>query len=241
MATSSATATSSPSASPLAPVASALAPQCGRLASFDQGALSIFFAPEGSARLGSPAGVKMATNPLLGQSNGCKDSDGKAAPSSSGEPEAGFTASLLCKWEMAGTDCRLKRRLCRKGSQHGKLSSFRPVDQLLHAGSEHHAAAAAVGGFPLIFGEPTRSHNGQQLARAVARSSAASPQRKQKARSRDRAFVFNPSNPFRRLRPPRPRRHRRPRHQPRRLRRQPRSLPPWRRGAGSWRAGSRFP
>jgi hypothetical protein len=30
----------------------------------------------------------MATNPLLDQSNGCKDSDGIATPSSSGEPES---------------------------------------------------------------------------------------------------------------------------------------------------------
>jgi len=30
------------------------------------------------------------------------------------KPEAGFTADLLRRREMAGTDCRLKRRLCRK-------------------------------------------------------------------------------------------------------------------------------
>ena len=54
-------------------------------------------------------------------------------------------------------------------------------------------------------------------------------------------FYLNPSNPFRRLRPPRQRRRHRLRHRPRRLRRQLRSPRSWRRGAGSWRAGSRFP
>ena len=40
------------------------------------------------------------------------------------KPEAGFTASLLRKREMAGTDCRLKRRLCRNRKRIAAWKTF---------------------------------------------------------------------------------------------------------------------
>lgn len=64
---------------------------------------------------------------------------------------------------------------------------------------------------------------------------------KQKARSLDRAFRFNPWDSFRLPHPPRLCRRRRHRHPPRRPQCQLRWLRPWRRGAGFWRAGFRFP
>jgi hypothetical protein len=44
-----------------------------------------------------------------------------------------------------------EKGIAAKGSQHGKLSSFHIVEQLLHAGRERHAPAAAIGGPALMF------------------------------------------------------------------------------------------
>jgi hypothetical protein len=42
----------------------------------------------------------------------------------------------------------------KKGGRRGKLSSFRSVEQLLYAGSERHAIAAAIAGSALILAGP---------------------------------------------------------------------------------------
>src|SRR6266545_985601 len=77
------------------------------------------------------------------------------------EPQVGFTTSLLrkCGWleRIAGSNVASPA----KGSRHGKLSSFHPVEQRLHAGGERHAVAAAIAGPALIFrGNPIRHHKG---------------------------------------------------------------------------------
>jgi hypothetical protein len=94
-------------------------------------------------------------------------SNKEAAPGSIGEPQVGFTTSLLRKrgWleRIAGSNVAYPA----KGSRHGKLSSFRLVEQRLHAGGERHAAAAAIGGPALIVTRtrfvttnPVRHHKG---------------------------------------------------------------------------------
>jgi hypothetical protein len=79
------------------------------------------------------------------------DLNKEAAPGSIGEPQVGFTTSLLRKrgWleRIAGSNVASPA----KGSRHGKLSSFHPVEQRLHAGGERHAAAAAIDGPALMF------------------------------------------------------------------------------------------
>jgi hypothetical protein len=76
--------------------------------------------------------------------------------------------------KMIGTDCGLKRRLpnkkgiAAKGLQHGKLSSFHIVEQLLHAGRERHAPVADIGGPALTFGGTGSS---AQAAADIARRS----------------------------------------------------------------------
>jgi len=77
------------------------------------------------------------------------------------EPQVGFTTSLLrkCGWleRIAGSNVASPA----KGSRHGKLSSFHPVEQRLHAGGERHSAAAAIAGHALMFwGKPTPHHKG---------------------------------------------------------------------------------
>ena len=129
-----------------------------------------------------------------------------------------------CKWPER--NCRLKRHLSDKQeATHGELSSFHPVEQLLHAGDERCSSVAADHSDALTGREPARRCRAQEL--------------KEKARPFDRAFRFSPWDSFRRLRPPPLHRRHRRRHPPRRLRL--RSLRPWRRGAGSWPAGFRFP
>src|SRR5215216_577377 len=93
-------------------------------------------------------------------SNKDAPSNKEAAPGSIGEPQVGFTTSLLrkCRWleRIAGSNVASPA----KGSRHGKLSSFHLVEQRLHAGGERHAAAAAIGGPALIFrGNPVRHTN----------------------------------------------------------------------------------
>ncbi|MEH2559129.1 hypothetical protein V1286_006658 [Bradyrhizobium algeriense] len=74
---------------------------------------------------------------------------------------------------MTGTDRGLKRRLpnkkgiAAKGLQHGKLSSFHIVEQLLRAGRERHAPVAAIGGPALTSAEPARPRKRRQISRAV--------------------------------------------------------------------------
>jgi hypothetical protein len=200
----------------------------------------------------APSSPTTSNCPASSRAMASTDSNGGTALRSIGEPAAGFMTSLLRKrgWleRIAGSNVAFPG----KGSRHGKLSAFHTGEQLLHAGGERYVPAAATAWHPLMF---RRIRLVTTRATAIARCfevtySGRSPalrgfsrNPKQKARSCDRAFRFNPWNwdPFRQPHPPRLRRRRRLRHRPRRLRRQPRSLPPWRRGAGSWRAGSRFP
>ena len=177
----------------------------------------------------------------------------EAAPGSMENRKRGFTTSLLRErgWleRISGSNVASPA----KGSRHGKLSSFHPVEQRLHAGRERHAAAAAIGGHALIRGETrfvTTNPQEQEISRArslkcpievEALRAAASPAPQTKNPAFPPGFYLNPSNPFRRLRPPRQRRRHRLRHPPRRLRRQFRSPRSWRHGAGSWLVGSRFP
>jgi hypothetical protein len=80
----------------------------------------------------------------------CQDSNGEAAPGSSGETGRALrqACSASARWleRIAGSNVASAG----KGSWHGKLSSFRHIEQLLHAGSERHAAAAASGGLALM-------------------------------------------------------------------------------------------
>jgi hypothetical protein len=81
------------------------------------------------------------------------DSKNEIASGSVVEPELGPSPLLQTySAKMIGTDCGLKRRLLKKKeSRHGKFSSLRPVEQLLHAGRERHASVAAIGGSTLMF------------------------------------------------------------------------------------------
>jgi hypothetical protein len=164
----------------------------------------------------------------------------RALPGSITKP---FAATLLRHPAMAGTHGGLVRRLPRKrvrstGGRHGKLSSFCLVEQLLHAGRRHHAAAAALAWHAVVIGNLRfRGNLGGTLTTPDERNYLTQT----KSPANWPGFYLNPSNPFRRLRPPPWIRRHRPRHPPRRLRRRPRSPRPWRHGAGSWRAGFRFP
>ena len=165
----------------------------------------------------------------------------KEAPGSIGTAGRLY-ASLLRNadgWNGCGSNVAFQ-----KGSRHGKLSSFRLSSSvctlvsvtLLLRPWRHALMLAGTGSSP-----------GQQISRAVLEASSAKPARRGFSCAQTKSpvlrpgFYLNPSNPFRRLRPPRQRRRHRLRHRPRRLRRQLRSPRSWRRGAGSWRAGSRFP
>jgi hypothetical protein len=149
-----------------ASLASALAPERGLPASFNPGPLAICFAPR-FPRSGPPAGGQNGQRPHSSPTtSNCPassramagtDSNKEAAPGSIGEPQVGFTTNLLRKrgWleRIAGSNVASPA----KGSRHGKLSSFHPVEQRLHAGGERHAAAAAIGGPALMFrGNPVR-------------------------------------------------------------------------------------
>ena len=158
---------------------------------------------------------------------------------------------------MAGTDFRLKRRLSSKGVAAWKtffFSSCRAASARSWRASRcccgHWSACPDVRGNPVRQHEPGSSPQEQEISRArslkcpievEARRAAASPAPQTKNPAFPPGFYLNPSNPFRRLRPPRQRRRHRLRHPPRRLRRQFRSPRSWRHGAGSWRVGSRFP
>jgi hypothetical protein len=98
-------------------------------------------------------------------------SNSKIAQGSTAEPEAGPPLLQMYSAKMTGTDRGLKRRLpnkkgiAAKGLQHGKLSSFHIVEQLLHAGRERHAPVAAIGGPALMFqAEPGPPPQGQRLS-----------------------------------------------------------------------------
>jgi hypothetical protein len=157
---------------------------------------------------------------------------------------------------MAGTDFRLKRRLSSKGVAAWKTFFFSSCRAA--SARSWRASRCCCGHWsacPDVRGNPVRHHEAgsspqEQISRArslkypievEARRAAASPAPQTKNPAFPPGFYLNPSNPFRRLRPPRQRRRHRLRHPPRRLRRQFQSPRSWRHGAGSWLVGSRFP
>src|SRR5439155_26072517 len=61
---------------------------------------------------------------LKQKARSCKDSTVKLRRVPQEKPKVSFTANLLRRPEIAGTDCRLKRRLCRKRIAAWKTFSF---------------------------------------------------------------------------------------------------------------------
>src|SRR6266516_5897402 len=115
-----------------ASVASALAPQRGLLASFDPGPLATCFAPEVPQIGGAQPEVKWPAAPSLPTTSNCPASSrAMASTDSKGKPRQVPSENRSRLYDksapqtrMAGTDCRLKRRLSRKGIAAWKTFFF---------------------------------------------------------------------------------------------------------------------
>ena len=110
--------------------------------------------------LAAPSSPITSNCPASSRAMASTDSNGEAARFHR-RTGVGFTTSLLRKrgWleRIAGSNVASPG----KGSRHGKFSSFRTVEQRLHAGGQRHSAAAAIAGHALMFrGNPTRHHKG---------------------------------------------------------------------------------